>query len=174
MHFRGITDIIKAVQDLPNVELILAGSLIDADIMGTIEKYPESTKYIGWIPSYHEVLERTLSSDILIRLSDPKHPKTRYESPNKLFEAMMCGKPIIVSDMSAMATIVRKTNCGLVVPYGDIGAIKEAIRKLVVSPDLRKEFGTNGRNSYDRTYSWLLMEQRLLTAYDNIRGPSYR
>jgi len=174
MHFRGITDIIKAVQDLPNVELILAGSLIDADIMDTIEKYPECTKYIGWIPSYHEVLERTLNSDILIRLSDPKHPKTRYESPNKLFEAMMCGKPIIVSDMSAMAAIVRKTSCGLVVPYGDIDAIKEAIRKLAVSPDLRKEFGTNGRNSYDQTYSWLLMEQRLLTAYDDIRGPSER
>ena len=43
---------------------------------------------------------------------------------------MMCGKPILVSDNSSMARIVRHNNCGLVVPYGDVGAIKEAIVKL--------------------------------------------
>jgi len=168
MHIRGITDIIKAVSDLPDVQLTLAGPLIDTDILEATAPYPDRIKYIGWIPSYQEVLDRTFDSDILIRLSDPTHPKTRYESPNKLFEAMMCQKPIIVSDKSAMATIVRQNNCGVVVPYGDIRAIKEAIIQLRTDFHLRQELGKNGRFAYDHTYSWTIMEQRLVSAYHSL------
>jgi glycosyltransferase involved in cell wall biosynthesis len=168
MNFRGIKDMIKAVSSVPDVKLTLAGPLIDTDLLEGIPAHSDRISYIGWIPSYQEVLDRTISSDILFRFSDPKHPKTRYESPNKLFEAMMCAKPIIVSDQSAMAAIVRKSNCGLVVPYGDIEAIKVAIQKLKNDSNLRHELGMNGRKAYDETYSWRIMEHRLLAGYKTI------
>ena len=127
LNDRGITDIIRAIADLPGVELVLAGPVIDRNIMDEIAAHPASVKYIGWIPTYEEILNRSMSADMLFRFSDPALPtKNKYASPNKLFEAMMCGKPILVSDDSSMAGIVRQNNCGLVVPYGDVGGNKRS------------------------------------------------
>ena len=52
---------------------------------------------------------------------------------------MMCGKPIIVSDASAMANIVRKEQCGVVVPYGDVPALTHALKTCREDPQLRAE-----------------------------------
>ena len=169
LNDRGITDIISAIADLSGVELVLAGPLIDKNIINDIAAHSASVTYIGWIPSYAEILNRSLSADMLFRFSDTALPgKNKYASPNKLFEAMMCGKPILVSDNNAMADIVRNNNCGLVVPYGNVGAIKEAILKLMNSPGLRAELGKNGRKAYEEKYSWTIMENRLITAYKNL------
>jgi glycosyltransferase involved in cell wall biosynthesis len=169
LNDRGITDMIRAITDVPGVELVLAGPVIDKNIMDEIAAHPTSVTYIGWIPTYEEILHRSMSADMLFRFSDPALPtKNKYASPNKLFEAMMCGKPILVSDNSSMARIVRHNNCGLVVPYGDVGAIKEAIVKLRTNPGLRAELGKNGRRSYEEKYSWTIMENRLVTAYNNL------
>lgn len=167
---RGLQYIVKAVQELDNVKLILAGNIRDIPIIEKPILQCGKIQYLGWLPSYEDVLKKTLEADILFRFSDPKIPKTKYESPNKLFEAMLFGKPIIVSDGASMANIVRKENCGLVVPYGDVDAIKEAIIKLKNDPDLRQRLGKNGRRAYKERYSWDIMEKRLIDAYKAING----
>lgn len=165
---RGLQFMARAVQDLDGVQLILAGPVHDKAFIENCVLTSRRIRYLGWLPSYEDVIKETFEADILFRLSDPKIPKTKYESPNKLFEAMMCGKPIIVSDGSSMADIVRKENCGLVVPYGDVDAIKEAILKLKNSPELRQKLGQNGRRAYENRYSWQIMEQRLLDSYQQL------
>jgi glycosyltransferase involved in cell wall biosynthesis len=164
-YVRGISDIIAAVEDIENVKLILAGPLVDKTILNNAS---EKTQYIGWIPTYDELISKTSQADILFRFSDPDHPKTKFESPNKLFEAMMCGKPIIVSDQSSMANIVRQEECGFVVPYGDIDAIKRAILTLKNDPVLCKRLGENGRKAYETKYNWKIMEERLLKVYEKL------
>jgi glycosyltransferase involved in cell wall biosynthesis len=165
---RGLQFMARAVQDLDGVRLILAGTVHDEAFLESSVLTSKKIQYLGWLPSYEDVIKETLEADVLFRLSDPKIPKTKYESPNKLFEAMMCGKPIIVSDGSSMAEIVRKENCGLVVPYGDAGAIKEAMVKLKNNPELRQTLGQNGRRAYESRYSWPIMEQRLLDSYQQL------
>jgi glycosyltransferase involved in cell wall biosynthesis len=167
---RGLHLVARAVQDLEGVRLLLAGAVHDEAFLESSVLTSPRIQYLGWLPSYEDVIKRTSEADVLFRLSDPGIPKTRYESPNKLFEAMMCGKPIIVSDGSSMADIVREENCGLVVPYEDVGAIKLAILKLKNNPELREELGRNGRRAYEHRYSWQIMEQRLLDAYRGLGG----
>lgn len=167
-RLRGLQLMAKAVQDLDGVRLILAGAVHDETFLENSVLTSKKIQYLGWLPSYEDVIKNTSEADILFRLSDPKIPKTKYESPNKLFEAMMCGKPIIVSDGSSMADIVRKENCGLVVPYGDVDAIKEAILELRNNPELRQGLGQNGRRAYENCYSWRIMEHRLLDSYRHL------
>jgi glycosyltransferase involved in cell wall biosynthesis len=162
---RGLHLMARAVHDMDGVRLILAGAVHDKTFLENSVLISKNIQYLGWLPSYEDVIKETLKADILFRLSDPGIPKTKYESPNKLFEAMMCGKPIIVSDRSSMADIVRNENCGLVAPYEDVDAIKEAILKLKNNPELRQELGQNGRRAYENRYSWRIMEQRLLDSY---------
>jgi glycosyltransferase involved in cell wall biosynthesis len=81
---------------------------------------------------------------------------------------MMCGKPIITNDKTSMAGIVHAENCGLIVPYGDISAIKNAIIMLKEDPDLCNLLGANGRRAYEQKYSWTIMEKRLLAVYERL------
>jgi glycosyltransferase involved in cell wall biosynthesis len=163
---RGLEYMIKAVRGLDDIKLVIAGKAQDETVFKTryVDPSPRSIQYIGQI-SYEQVIKKTMEADILFAFYDPRIPNSKYASPNKLFEAMMCGKPIIVSDGGTMANIVKKLNCGLVVPYGDISAIRKAIVRLKNDPRLRRELGENGRKAYEEEYSWNIMENRLIDAY---------
>ena len=162
---RGIEFLLRAVCEVDRVRVVLAGALTDDRFLARIRENAARVQYIGWLHSYDEVLRWTLAADALFRFSDPTWPKTKYESPNKLFEAMMCGKPIIVSDQSRMADIVREEQCGIIVTYGNVEAIKAAIEAIRDNEHLRAKLGENGRRAYEERYNWGIMEARLLAAY---------
>lgn len=81
--------------------------------------------------------------------------------PNKLFDYMAAGKPVIVSDAIPTARIVRETQCGLVYPSRDPQALASAIRQLE-DPDLRRELGANGRRAIESRYNWRHDEETLI------------
>ena len=165
---RGIEQMIEAVKRVDGVTLILAGSGPDESYFRELARQTRRLQFIGWIPRSEDLLREEMNSDVLFRFSNPKHPKTRYESPNKLFDAMMCAKPIIVSDGGSMARIVKEETCGLVIPFGDIPAIQQAITGLRDDADLRLRLGNNGRRAYERKYSGTIMRERLLRAYNQL------
>lgn len=163
---RGVDYMVKAVEGLDNVELIIAGmedlSHLSISINVNIKN---KVRYIGWIPTYEEVLIKSMSSDVLFRFIDPETSQCIYGSPNKLYEAMMCGKPIIINSEMGASKIVLDEDCGLTVPYGDIEALKVALVRLRDDPELKNRLGENGRRAFKNKYSWEIMEKRLLDAY---------
>jgi len=163
---RSIENVITAVQDLENVEFIIAGFGPQLpEIKRKIASSKGKIKYIGSI-KHSEVIENTFASDLLFSLYDPIIRLNKFASSNKLFESMMCNKPILVSRGSSMDNIVIKENCGLVVDCNDIEKIKEVIIKLKENPELCFQLGANGRKAHDLKYNWKIMEQRLLDLYE--------
>src|SRR5438128_48637 len=134
-----------------------------AAILNTIETSPAST-YLGTIP-YQEVLERTASCHAVAALYDPSVPNNRFAAPNKLCEAMMFSKPVLVSEGTAAADIVREVGSGLVVRYGDREGLKRALESLMLSPADSAAMGARGRRAFESQYNWNAMEPRLLGAY---------
>jgi glycosyltransferase involved in cell wall biosynthesis len=166
---RGLNYMFDAVSRVEGVRLKVAGSITDNErVLDELNRVGSKAQYLGFLPSYDDVIRETLNADLLFRFNDPKVPKTKYESPYKLFEAMMCEKPIIVSDESAMANIVRKEQCGVVVPYGDVPALTHALKTCREDPQLRAELGKNGRKAYEERYSWAIMEERVLSGYHSL------
>lgn len=164
---RGLIYVIEALMVLEGMELIIAGTGPEKEqISKFLERSEGKMQYIGLL-SYNEVIKKSLMADALFAFYDPSNPNNRYASPNKLFESMMCGKPIITNDGTSMAEIVRQENCGIVVPYGDVNAIKSAILTLKSDTALCKRLGENGRKAYEAKYSWMIMGKRLLEFYDN-------
>jgi len=165
---RGLIELLKALRSLNNVKLIVAGRGPDISIF---LKIPEDLKnkinYIGVLP-YNEVIRKTLEADVIVALYDPKIPNNRYASPNKLFEAMMCSKPIIINKETFAAKIVEKVKCGLTVPYGDINGIKGALIMLRDNPHLRMELGYNGRKAYEKIFCWELMKKKIIETYKEL------
>lgn len=166
---RGLEYIIAAIKKIDDVSLTIAGIGPDLDLIKKLIDNDSRIRYIGWLPSYNDILKNTIESDIIFRFADPKVPRTKYDSPNKLFEAMMCGKPIIMNSEMGISDLVIKEKCGIVLPYGDVESLKDAINKLKKF-DLRHELGLNGRHAYETKFNWSLMEKRLLDIYDQYKG----
>ena len=160
---RGLPQLVAACED-SGARLLVAGHGPDEEaLIPGIESSPAAL-YLGNLP-YAQVLEHTAAADAIVALYDPAVPGNRLASPNKLFEAMMFAKPVIASDGTRLADVVREVGCGLVVPYGDPEALRAALEKLMLSPAESQAMGARGRAAYEARYNWVAMERRLLEAY---------
>jgi glycosyltransferase involved in cell wall biosynthesis len=162
---RSLIYVIEALRGLEDTQLIIAGTGPERErIVKYLDESDNKLQYLGLL-SYDDVIKKSLLADMLFAFYDPSTPNNRYASPNKLFESMMCGKPILTNEGTSMADIVRTENCGIIVPYGDVDAIRNAILTLRNDPALCKRLGENGRRAYETKYSWNIMEERLLKIY---------
>ena len=166
---RGLKDLVIACEDV-GAKLVVAGHGPDeAELLNHIES-SHAASYLGTIP-YDEVLERTAACQVVAALYDPRVPNNRFAAPNKLFEAMMFAKPVLVSEGTLAADIVREVGCGLVVRYGDREALKKALESLMLSSSEAAAMGARGRAAFERRYNWKAMEPRLLDTYHALAAP---
>jgi glycosyltransferase involved in cell wall biosynthesis len=114
------------------------------------------------------IMEAMRGSDALFAIYDPSVPNNRFASPNKLFEAMMCGKPIIVNAGTSMDQTVQEEDCGIVIETISPESIMKAVLTLKANQDLRARLGSNGRRAYDQKYSWSIMEKRLTELHSRL------
>ena len=162
---RGMKYMINSVKEMKSIHLIIAGEGNDKKMVKESSINNENISYLGWL-DHSDVLEMSLQADVLFAFYDPSIPNNRYASPNKLFEAMMCGKPIIMNSETSASKIVQEENCGIVFEYANIESIKMALTQLQ-NCDLREKLGTNGRRAYETKYNWKFMENQLLSVYND-------
>ncbi len=161
---RGLLEVIEVLRRHPEWALDFAGFGGDeAQILQSAQGMPNVT-FHGRVP-YQDALALSAQADVLFALYDPQIPNHRYASPNKLFEAMMLGKPIVVARGTNMDRIVKTEQSGLVVEYGDVLALEAALARLAQDRSLRRQLGERARQSYERSYGWHVMEQRLIELY---------
>ena len=164
----NLDKVFEAVKNIDDVEFIIAGY---GDLTKKIEswanEFPSKIRFLGSI-SHTDVLKLTSDSDLLIVLRDPIVPVNKYICGSKLFEAMMCGKPLIVNRRTSTAKKVLEENCGLVVDANNIKEIEEKIIYLKNSKSVIEELGINSRNAYKKKYDFLVMKNRLLSLYNDL------
>ncbi len=166
---RGLHIIAEAVHGLEGVETIFAGWIprtVDENYLAG----QRQIKYVGKLP-YEESLKLMAESDIILALYDPSLPVNAEASSNKVYEAMACSRPVITNVENAMAEVVRREDSGVLIPYGSVDALRQAIGKLRDDPGLRKSLGSHGRQAFERSYSWSVMEPRLLSLYHDVLDP---
>jgi glycosyltransferase involved in cell wall biosynthesis len=84
-----------------------------------------------------------------------------YASPLKLFEYMACGKPILASDLPAIAEVVRDGESAVLVPPEDAPAIAGALKRLYEDPVLRRRIGSEAEALAAR-YTWSARAKAIL------------
>ena len=114
---------------------------------------------------YRKALEISAQSDVLLATYDPSIPNNRLASPNKVFEAMMLSKPVIVAEGTGIDALVVEHQTGIAVPYGNIKKLETALEQLVQNPTLCQILGANGRRLYKQRYDWDEMRARLTILY---------
>ena len=165
---RGIADVGEAIQSLPQARLIVAGTGPDESALRAKFGSPGSVQFLGLL-NEDESVRLTMESDLVFALYDPRLPINRRAVSAKLFDAMMCGKPVLVNaESTILAGLVTAEQCGVIVPYGDVIAIRRAIQALMDNPGIATVMGINGRKAFEREFNWNTMSRRLLHLYDEV------
>lgn len=74
-------------------------------------------------------------------------------SPNKFFDALAAGKPIVNNTPGWVADLLEAHGCGLNYEPGNVDGAVECIRRLEQSPELRKEMGRRGRSLAQKRFA---------------------
>jgi glycosyltransferase involved in cell wall biosynthesis len=166
---RGIREVVRACEWLEtNARLNLAGSFSEHTVETEVKTYPgwERVNDHGFVDraSVRDLLGRSLAG-LVTFLPVPNHMEAQ---PNKMFEYMSAGIPVIASDFPLWREIIGGNDCGLCVDPLDPKAIAGAIDHLVKNPDLARRMGENGRAAVLKKYNWSIEEGKLMDFYAGI------
>jgi glycosyltransferase involved in cell wall biosynthesis len=92
----------------------------------------------------------------------------RRTIPLKLLEYMAAGTPVVASDIGYIATIVRESGCGLLVPPDDVQGNVKALVALIEEPERAHRMGVAGRAAVRNRYTWAPEGQRLVALYHSL------
>ncbi|QTE29033.1 glycosyltransferase [Pengzhenrongella sicca] len=87
---------------------------------------------------YHEALDVFVVPRRDVRVA-------RRVTPLKPIEAMACGRPVVASDLPALAELIEPHGSGVLVPPGDAAALAGALEQLSASPIAREQYAAAGR-----------------------------
>lgn len=164
---RGLMEVLSVLKRHPGWTLELAGFGGDEALILAASDQMPNVHWHGRV-SYLKALQLSAAADVLFATYDPAIENHRYSSPNKIYEAMMLGKPIIVAAGTNMDRIIADAQCGCVVPYGDIPALENTLQSLEADPELVRKLGQNARRAYETTYDWAIMSKRLTQLYARV------
>lgn len=109
----------------------------------------KSWMFIGNVP-YEKVPLYINASDVFVI---PKMPMKSDFSPLKLFEALSCGKPVIVTRTEGMK-FVEDMNVGFCVDPFNVNEIAQAVFALLENIELAEGMGKKGRELVLKNFSW--------------------
>jgi glycosyltransferase involved in cell wall biosynthesis len=136
---RGIEQAMDAILAVPDAVLVLMGYGRDKYYQSMVAAPP----YLGRVfvlppvpPS--ELLTWTASADVTVMPIQPTTDNHRYTTPQKLFESIAAGVPVVASDLPAMSAVVRSCGVGIACDPVSIDEIAAAIRSLVEVPETER------------------------------------
>ena len=172
---RGIETSIDALQILnkkiSNVKVVLVGGQ-DEEIE-YIKEYARKKGVInnlictGKVP-YSDLAKYVNIADIGM-VPHLKCDHTETTIPNKLFDYMALGKPVLVSNVTPLKRIVEETNSGKVFSWSDCNDFADKVIEIINNKD---EYSINSMNAFKEKYSWeydeIVLIKELEKLYKNI------
>jgi glycosyltransferase involved in cell wall biosynthesis len=172
---RGLYECAQALARLEerDVELLCAGRIGHVAEEGFREllegQRPESRfKYLGLLP--YEAIPALLRDAVAGLLCFRPTPNNVLGTPNKLFEYMGAGLPVIATDFPFIREVVTDADCGLLVPPEDVEEIAGAMERLLRDRDQAARWGRNGLRAVEERYNWQREEEKLLSLYADLLG----
>ena len=167
---RGVDVMIDAMNYLEGKDLVLIGQ---GDyrffLREKVKTHQKSDKIFVLDPVPWETLaDYTASADLGVFLGQNVCLNVYYILPNKLFEFLSAGLPVVVSDFPEMHRVVIENNVGLVVNEHDAIAAAEAINRILDDRSLYNKMSNNAKRVIIEKYNWQIEGQKLLQLYKNL------
>ena len=168
---RAIREMVSAMEHLPTTveaKMVLVGEFSPPELKAEVEQMSgwERVEFMGW-QSRSIVIQQLAQARLGLVLFHPE--RDHIEAlPNKLFEYMAAGLPIVASDFPLWREIIESLGCGLLVDPLDPRAIAQAIQYLLEHPDLAEAMGKRGQEAVQTKYNWNSEAKKLLELYSSL------
>ncbi|HLG61098.1 MAG TPA: glycosyltransferase [Ktedonosporobacter sp.] len=168
---RGLEILVRAAPFLKDGNVIvimgqgIKETICQLQSLITRERVADKVKLLPAVP-YAELLDWTASADIGLTLFSRDYSLSiRYCLPNKLFEYLMAGLPVLSSSLDGIEAIIRAYDVGQVVPSltpADVGA---AINALLADRDALARMSQNALRAAREEFNWERESARMLQLY---------
>jgi len=165
---RGLTVLKQAVQRIEGVRVVAAGWYTNTLTEQILTRSPEIEWHGQVTPE--ESLRLAAACDAVFAYYEPSNFNNIYASPNKVFDAMSVGRPVIVNSETVISSWVLENQLGYSAPYHDADKLATILRSLGPQRRALAEFAVRARSIYEREFTWEIMEQRLLGIYAQLSG----
>ena len=160
---RGAFEMVEAVGKT-KYRLLLAGN-IETDIEKGLKQMPgwRQVDALGFVDreDVRATMARSMGGLVLFH-PEPNHIDAQ---PNKMFEYMSAGIPVIASNFPLWREIIEGAKCGICVDPLNPEEIAEAIQFIVEHPAEAEQMGKNGRRAVEERYNWGMEEKKLIGLY---------
>ena len=170
---RGIEQLMAAMDTIPDAVLVLMGYGVLEPELRAAAAEPERAGRMFVLPAVppQDLHAWVAAADIAAMPIQASTLNHRLTTPNKLFEAMAAGVPVVASDLPGMATIVREVDFGRLCDPADAASIAGAIRSILDAPaDEVTRLRANARRAARERYNWETQADALLAAYARATG----
>ncbi len=166
---RGGETLVRALAALPEAQLLFLGAAEpDAKRLAAVAReagVAARTRFLGPVPP-EALLSHTAQADVGVSLLEDSCDNHRLALPNKLFEYLAGGLPIVVSDLPEAAELVRGRGIGRCADPGDSESVAAALRAALAGradADLRRRLAEAASE-----LSWEREKARLLEVYERL------
>ncbi|MFB1632412.1 MULTISPECIES: glycosyltransferase [unclassified Pseudomonas] len=163
---RGIIQVVTAMSYVKTpARLQLGGKFSESATETAAKADPGWSKVdeLGFVSreGVRDALARSVGG-VVTFLPAPNHIDSQ---PNKMFEYMSAGVPVIASNFPLWREIIEGNDCGLCVDPLKPQEIAQAIDYLVGHPEHAEAMGRRGQRAVQEKYNWSIEEKTLLGVY---------
>jgi glycosyltransferase involved in cell wall biosynthesis len=144
----GLETILAAARAAPDLHFRTVGS---GQLESLVQERPANVEWVPWV-EYERLpaeLHRAGCALGIFGTSD----KAMRAIPNKAFQALACGTPLVTADTPAARELLVHDESALLVPAGEPEALAAALRMLQADPELAQRLGRGGRAAYEEQAS---------------------
>lgn len=163
---RFIMKALACAEKLPEVEFHIGGFGVLEDQIRQLSQTHDNIFFYGKL-AYQDVLTLERCCDIMLALYDPAVPNHAYAAPNKFYEALALGKPLVMFHQTGMDGVVERYDIGAVCEPTEAG-LQEAFETLIERKGEWERMGKDMRALFGSDYSWDIMEKRLQCLYKEL------
>jgi glycosyltransferase involved in cell wall biosynthesis len=127
---RGAEEAIEAIRKVENAVLLFVGA---GDVIEKIQKQNQAESKIFFIPKQpmKELIRFTRMADFGLTLDKDTNLNYKYSLPNKLFDYIRAGLPVIATDLPEVSRIVKSYDVGIVIPSAEPSILSSAMIKMM-------------------------------------------
>lgn len=163
---RLLMEVTERLKGSSEIELLIAGlGPLDGYLTQVADKY-SNVQFFGHL-SYEAALNLQTRADLLFATYDPAIEINRNSAPNKVYEAMALGKPIVVCRNTDADRLVMEKEFGCAIDYS-ADQFMEVARNYLCNEELRALHASNAMSAYRGGYDWEICARRLRKIFESV------
>mgnify|MGYP000745865652 CR=1 FL=1 len=166
------------LEKLANAEVARHGSFVTPVValgtllLGGIQVFNEVMKVnlrTGYVARLWGLAALMNLADVCVHFPEEPEPFGRVVA-----EAMACGRPVVAAACGGIPEIVTHGRDGILVPPGDLGALADAVGRVLSEPELASRLGSEARNTVLARFSAHAHVRAMTAVYAEILGLDLR